>query len=156
MRFTVRLHSPKEFECPQASSPLFPFRLLETDNSDPLPLGVDTPNFSGGSVKIMNPRTSNNDYFDTSAFSAELIGRLGTARRKFFSGPELDNYNMSLVKNTQFAQRYTLQIRTELFNVSIHHTQFSAVNGNFNPPTSGKATAANDSRIGQLALKFSL
>jgi len=39
MGFTIRLHSPKEFECPQASSPLFPFRLLETDNSGPLPLG---------------------------------------------------------------------------------------------------------------------
>jgi len=67
-------------------------------------LGVDTPNLSGGSVKTMNPRTSNNDYFDTSAFSAELIGRLGTARRKFFSGQNSTTTNMSLVKNTQIAQ----------------------------------------------------
>jgi hypothetical protein len=128
--------------------------LLGTDNSGPLPLGIDTPNFSGGSVKIMNPRTSNYGYFDTSKFSAEPIGSLGTSRRKFFSGPGLDNYNTSLLKNTQFAERYTLQFRAEFFNV-FNHTQFSAVNGNFNAPTFGEATAANAPRIGQLALKLS-
>lgn len=128
--------------------------LLGTDNSGPLPLGIDTPNFSGGSVKIMNPRKSNNNYFDASAFSAEPIGQLGTARRRFFSGPGLDNYNIALLKNTVFAERYTLQFRAEFFNV-FNHTQFSSVNGNFNSSTFGKATAANGPRIGQLALKLS-
>jgi hypothetical protein len=128
--------------------------LLGTDNSGPMPLGIDTPNFSGGAVKIMNPRTSNKSYFDASKFSAEPIGQLGTARRKFFSGPGLDNYNMALLKNTVFFERYKLQFRAEFFNV-FNHTQFSSVNGNFNSSTFGKATGASNPRIGQLALKLS-
>jgi hypothetical protein len=106
---------------------------------------LDTPNVSSGSFKSTNPRASNNDYFDTSTSSAAPVGRLGTARRKFISGPELDNYTMSLVMNTPFVRRCTLHFRAELFN---QHPQFPAMSGNFNPPTSGKTTVANDSRIG--------
>jgi len=127
--------------------------LLGTNNSGPLPLGIDTPNYSGGSVKTMNPRKSNNSFFTTSAFSAETIGQLGTARRRFFSGPGLDNYNMSLLKDTKILDRYTLQFRAEFFNV-FNHTQFSSVNGNFNSSTFGQATGAADPRLGQLALKL--
>lgn len=129
--------------------------LLGTDNSGPLPLGIDTPNYAGGPVQITNPRSSTtNSYFNTSGFSQETIGQLGTARRRFFNGPGLDNYNTSLLKNTTFADRYTLQFRAEFFNV-FNHTQFNTVNGNFNSPTFGQATAAADPRIGQLALKLS-
>jgi hypothetical protein len=129
--------------------------LLGTDNSGPLPLGIDTPNYSGGSVKIVNPRNStNHGYFDTTGFSQETVGQLGTARRRFFSGPGLDNYNMSLLKDTKLLERYTLQFRAEFFNV-FNHTQFSAVNGNINSPTWGQATGANDPRLGQVALKLS-
>jgi hypothetical protein len=128
--------------------------LLGTDNSGPLPLGIDTPNFSGGSVKQLNPRKSGRYYFDTTGFSAEPIGQLGTSRRRFFSGPGMENFNMALSKDTKFFDRYTLQFRAEFFNV-FNHTQFSAVNGNFNSPAFGQAIGANDPRLGQLALKLS-
>jgi hypothetical protein len=128
--------------------------LLGTDNSGPLPLGIDTPNYSGGKVGTKNPRNSSNYFFDISGFSAETIGQLGTARRRFFSGPGIDNYNMSLLKDTKFFDRYTLQFRAEFFNV-FNHTQFNAVNGNFDNTTAfGQVTGAADPRIGQLALKL--
>lgn len=130
--------------------------LLGTDNSGPLPLGIDTPNYSGGSVKTLNPRQSGNLYFDTSGFSAERIGQLGTGRRRFFSGPGLNNFNTALSKDTKFFDKYSLQFRAEFFNV-FNHAQFSAVPtvaGNFNATGFGQASAADDPRIGQLALKF--
>jgi len=128
--------------------------LLGTDNSGPLPLGIDTPNYSGGSVKTFNARSSSHAYFDTTGFSQETLGQLGTARRRFFSGPGVDNYNMSLLKDTTFFERYTLQFRAEFFNV-FNHTQFASVTGNYNSSTWGKATTADDPRLGQLALKLS-
>jgi hypothetical protein len=127
--------------------------LLGTDNSGPLPLGIDTPNYSGGKVGIKNPRNSSGNYFDISGFSDETVGQLGTARRRFFSGPGIDNYNMSLLKDTKFFNRYTLQFRAEFFNV-FNHTQFSTVSGNKNASQFGEATGAADPRIGQLALKL--
>lgn len=127
--------------------------LLGTDNSGPLPLGIDTPNYAGGSVRKMNPRKNQGNYFDTTGFSAETIGQLGTARRRFFNGPGQNNFNAALSKNTQLYERLNLDFRAEFFNIC-NHTQFSSVNGNFNSPTFGQATAARDPRIGQLALKL--
>jgi outer membrane receptor protein involved in Fe transport len=127
--------------------------LLGTDNSGPLPLGIDTPNYSGGSVQKLNARNPTHAFFDTSKFSAEPIGHLGTARRRFFQGSGINDFNTSLSKDTTFFDRYTLQFRAEFFNV-FNHTQFSAVDGNFNSSTFGQATSAADPRIGQLALKL--
>ena len=127
--------------------------LLGTNNAGPLPLGIDTPDFSGGAVKIKNPRTSGGYYFDTTQFSAEPIGQLGTSRRRFFAGPGQNNFNMSLSKETVLTRNYTLQFRAEFFN-AFNHTQFSSVDGNFNSPTFGQATAAGSPRLGQLALKL--
>ena len=45
-----------------------------------------------------------------------------------------------------------MSFRAEFFNL-LNHTQFSTVNGNFNSPTFGQATAARDPRIGQMVLK---
>jgi hypothetical protein len=130
--------------------------LLGTNNSGPIPLGIDTPNYSGGSVQKLNPRKLGNLYFNTSGFSAETIGHLGTARRSFFQGPGINNFNTALSKNAKFFERYTLEFRAEFFNV-FNHTQFESVpqsSGNFDSSEFGEAPAAADPRIGQLALKL--
>jgi hypothetical protein len=128
--------------------------LLGTTFAGPLPLGVDTPNFAGGSVHILDPRKSaTNQYFDTGKFSMETLGQLGTSRRRFFAGPGINNFNIALAKNTRFGERYNLEFRAELFNI-FNHAQFSTVQGNINASNFGQATSAHDPRIGQLALKF--
>ena len=127
--------------------------LLGTPNAGPLPLGIDTPNFTGGSVHFLNPRNSARFYFDHAQFSQEPIGQLGTARRRFFSGPGINNFNVALAKNTRFGERYNLEFRAEFFNI-FNHAQFSNVDGNFNSSTFGQVIHARDPRIGQLALKF--
>jgi hypothetical protein len=127
--------------------------LLGTNNAGPLPLGIDTPNFAGGSVHILDPRNTTRLYFDASQFSAEPIGQLGTSRRRFFHGPGINNFNMALSKSTRFSEKYNLEFRAEFFNI-FNHTQFSNVDGNFNSSTFAQAIHAHDPRIGQLALKF--
>jgi hypothetical protein len=130
--------------------------LLGTDNTGPFPLGLDTPNYSGGPIKKYNPRNNGNLYFDTSKFSIEPIGQLGTARRRFFSGPGLNDFDMALLKETKFSERYSLQFRAEFFNV-FNHTQFQSVpqtDGNFGSAEFGQASSAANPRIGQLALKL--
>jgi hypothetical protein len=128
--------------------------LLGTTFAGPLPLGIDTPSFAGGSVGILNPRKSvTNQYFDTTKFSLEPLGSLGNARRRFFAGPGINNFNMALAKNTHFGERLNLEFRAEFFNI-FNHAQFANVQGNINASNFGQATSARDPRIGQLALKF--
>src|SRR5271157_380736 len=130
--------------------------LLGTVNSGPQPLPVDTPNYSGGSLGITNPRKSPNlAYFNTAVFSKDtVLGTEGTANRRFFHGPGINNWDMALLKDTQLTERMKLQFRAEFFNI-FNHAQFLTPSGNISSPsTFGVITNANPPRIGQLGLKL--
>jgi hypothetical protein len=60
--------------------------LLGTQNSGPIQLGIDVPNYIGGPVHNNDPR-SGKPYFDPSGFMPEPLGHLGNAKRRFFHGP---------------------------------------------------------------------
>jgi hypothetical protein len=138
-----------------------PVTLIETDDhsllgtsfTGPQPLPVDTPNFAGGSLGITDPRTSpGHTYFNTSLFSPSTIGQEGTADRRFFHGPGVNDWDMALVKDTTLTERTKLEFRAEFFNL-FNHAQFVTPSGilssNF-----GAVLSARDPRIGQLSLKL--
>jgi hypothetical protein len=137
--------------------------LLGTSGTGPIPLPVDTPNFAGGSLGITDPRKSpNHTYFNTVLFSASAIGQEGTANRRFFHGPGINNWDVALLKDTHLTERLDLQFRAEFFNV-FNHAQFGSPDGrlsqsgpNLNNINSsfGTVTTAADPRIGQLSLKL--
>jgi hypothetical protein len=122
---------------------------------------LDTPNYNGGPLNInTNPRNGR-PAFNTSAFSPEALGQLGNARRRFFYGPGIDNYDMTLAKSLRISESKSLEMRVEGFNV-FNHAQFyasstgvSAVDGEINDPNFGKIVNAAAPRLIQLAAKFS-
>jgi len=122
--------------------------------------GVDTPYFIPGNLHInTNPRNSQ-AAFNTALFptnTAPYLGQLGNARRRFFYGPGLENYDMSLQKEVALPEGKMLQFRMEAFNV-FNHAQFfgaAAVNGNISSAGFGQIVNAMPPRQVQLALKFS-
>lgn len=140
------------------------FSLLGTGGAGAISLPIDTPNFAGGSVSIGNPRSITTPYFNTALFSPEVLGVLGNSRRRFFSGPGLNNWDMALLKDTLIKEGMTLEFRAEVFNL-FNHAQFNLPDGNItdtpavNPDTGrlqgfGTITSARDPRIMQLSLKF--
>ncbi len=119
---------------------------------------VDTPNLVPGPLHITNPRqqdlaTGANPYFNTSLFTPDNLGELGTANRRFFHGPGLNNFDMALLKNVRLAESKMLQFRVEFFNL-FNHAQFGLPTGNINSSTFGFVTSAGPGRIGQLGLKL--
>lgn len=126
--------------------------LLGTSSAGAISLPVDTPNFTPGSLNIADPR-SGQPYFNTSLFSPETLGTLGTARRRFFSGAGLNNWDIALLKDTLIKEGMNLEFRTELFN-AFNHAQFLLPDGNVNSATFGRVTAAGAPRIMQLSLKL--
>ena len=137
-----------------------PVTLIETDDNSllgtqftgPIPLGIDVPDYSGGSVHISDPRTSTT-YFNTSGFSPEPLGQLGNAHRRFFHGPGINNWDMALLKDTKLTESMNVEFRAEFFNI-FNHAQFGVVDGNVNSPTFGQVKTALAPRIGQLSLKL--
>jgi hypothetical protein len=118
---------------------------------------IDEPDYSGGALRLNhNPRTSRNNYFDTSDFSMNALGTPGTSKRRFFYGPGADNYDMAVAKKLPLTESKALLFRLEGFNV-FNHTQFNgpgSVDGDIGSSTFGSAISASAPRILQGALKL--
>jgi len=117
---------------------------------------LDTPNYNGGPLEInTNPRNGRPE-FNTSAFSTETLGRLGTAARRSFYGPGFNNFDLTLTKLLPITESKSIEFRWEGFN-AFNHAQFygaGAVDGEVNDPHFGEIVSAASPRLIQVAAKF--
>ena len=114
---------------------------------------VDTPNYNGGTLTFNTDPRSGQPYFNPNQFSLEAIGQLGTADRRIFHGPGINNWDLALLKDTKITESKLLQFRFEFFN-AFNHAQFQLPQGSILNGTFGYVTNANAPRIGQAALKL--
>ena len=118
---------------------------------------LDTPNYTPGCDLKINHDPANGPAFNTACFSIPPLGQLGNARRRFFYGPGIENFDLALLKLVKFTASRDLELRFEVFNL-FNHPQFygpGAVDGNIASPTFGRIVAAAPPRFIQLAAKFS-
>src|SRR5207249_11037265 len=79
-------------------------------------------------------------YFDTSAFTLQDAGFLGTSGRNYLTGPGYFNLDFSLGKNIpvkQLGENGALEFRGEFFNI-LNHPNF-AINDTFRQIFAGSA-----------------
>jgi hypothetical protein len=118
--------------------------------------GVDEPDYAGGPLDLNHNPRNTRPYFNISQFSENVLGTSGTAKRRFFHGPGMDNYDMALLKNMRLSETRSLQFRLEGFNI-FNHAQFfgsQAVDGNIDSSTFGQVINAASPRLMQLGAKF--
>jgi hypothetical protein len=118
--------------------------------------GVDEPQYVPGPLNLNSNPRNQKSYFNTSLFSLQPLGDPGNAKRRFFYGPGIDNYDMALLKTFSLTESKTLQFRFEGFNI-FNHAQFygpASVNGNINSSTFGDVVSAAAPRLLQAAVKF--
>lgn len=134
--------------------------LIGTGNNGVNNITIDEPNIAPGNLEIQhNPRKaiqSIQPYFNTSLFSVNPLGDIGDAKRRFFYGPGIENWDMALLKTVTFKESRTLELRLETFNI-FNHAQFDgagSVNGNFGSSTFGAVQSAASPRLLQAAAKF--
>jgi Carboxypeptidase regulatory-like domain/TonB dependent receptor len=130
--------------------------LLGTEPNGVNNYGVDEPEYTPGALALNHNPRNRQSYFNTSLFSLQPLGEPGNARRRFFYGPGIDNYDMALLKNVPLTESKSLQFRFEGFNV-FNHAQFygpASVNGNINSSTFGQVVSAAAPRLMQAAVKF--
>jgi len=118
--------------------------------------GVDTPRWSGASIGLhTNPR-GGAPVFDASQFTLPTLGTMGNARRRFFSGPGIENLDATLSHCFLVKDNRALEFRAEAFNLA-NHAQFfgaSSVEGNISSGDFGQAVSAMPPRLMQLALRY--
>jgi len=106
-----------------------------------------------GRLVITNPRNNGGQYFSASAFAPSAVCLEGDARRRFFHGPGINNWDFALIKDTRITERFNLQFRGEFFNL-FNHAQFLTPGGILGSASFGLVTATLPGRIGQLSLKL--
>ncbi len=132
--------------------------LLGTFGTGPTGSVVDTPNFTRGPLNFSDPRRENlttltNPYFNTSLFSDETVGQIGTSNRRFFHGPGSGEWDFGLLKDVSLTESKAVEFRAEFFNI-FNHTNFGLPQGDIINSAFGFVTSASPPRIGQLAVKF--
>jgi hypothetical protein len=130
--------------------------LLGTQGNGINNLAVDELQQAPGPLDLNHNPRNGNPYFNTALFSLPALGSVGNSGRRSFSGPGIDNYDLTLQKNWKFTEAKSLQLRVEAFN-AFNHAQFygpSSVDGNISSPTFGHVVSAAPPRLVQLALKI--
>src|SRR5262249_3489724 len=92
-------------------------------------------------------------WFDTAAFARPAVGTLGTSGRNVLVGPGVGNFDFSLIKDTRFTERMSVQLRAESFNL-FNHPLFNTPDANVDNRTVGQISAAADPRRVQFGLKL--
>ena len=130
--------------------------LIGSGNNGVNGIGADMPNFTPGPLEIDHNPRNGQAYFNASLFSIAPLGSPGDAKRRFFYGPGISNFDMALEKDVRLSESRSLEFRVEAFNV-FNHAQFygpAAVNGNISSANFGQIVNAAPPRLVQLACKF--
>ncbi|MBZ5565443.1 MAG: hypothetical protein LAP13_23845, partial [Acidobacteriia bacterium] len=107
-----------------------------------------------GKFRQLNPRGPGHLAFDPSVFASPALGTIGNSARTLCCGPGIDNFDVSLMKDSALTERTRLQFRVEFFN-AVNHAQFMSPDGNTTDGGDfGRVKQARDSREVQLALKL--
>jgi Carboxypeptidase regulatory-like domain len=119
--------------------------------------GTQRPNWTGKNPKLsgsVNKRL--NGYFDTSQFSYNAPFTFGNTPRSMpdLFQPGIDDWSMSLFKETSITEKTHIQFRAEAFN-TFNRVQFGAPNANLGPGFGVISSQQNGPRTLQLGLRFS-
>jgi len=101
---------------------------------------------------VNGPKTAA-EFFNTAAF-ATAVGHFGDERPGALLGPGYQVWDMSLIKNTRFGERFNTQLRLETFN-TFNHGNPSGVDANISDGSSfGTVNGWHDPRNLQLGIKL--
>ena len=81
---------------------------------------------------------------------------MGNARRRFFSGPGMENLDATLSRDIHLPKDETLEFRAEAFNPVNHAQFFGPLRSRATSPAApfGQAVSAMPPRLMQLALRY--
>lgn len=123
----------------------------------------DRPDLVVGAGCSNNPVNPGNpdQYYNPRCFSLSAPGFFGNLGRDTLIGPDLLNFDLSLVKSTKLTEKLSIEFRTEFFNI-FNHANFSVPSGltifdaqGRVPVNAGKITSTvTDPREIQFALKL--
>jgi len=131
-----------------------PFTVVQSGDRAGVGGGSQRPDLVG---PIQRDPRNVNQFFTTAAFTLAPLGRFGTAGRNIIRGPGLNNWDISVSKNTKIHfykdKIITLRARFEFFN-AFNRANFDSVGATFASATFGRILSANDPRHIALSMEI--
>ena len=130
--------------------------LLGTQGNGINNLAVDELEHVPGPLGLNHNPRNGRPYFNTALFSLPVRGSVGNGRRRFFSGPGIDNYDLTLQKSLRLTESKLFEFRFETFN-AFNHAQFygpASVDADISSETFGQVVGAAPPRLLQIASKI--
>jgi hypothetical protein len=123
--------------------------LTITSNGNPGTTGTGVrADYLGGD--LYPDKQTRQQWFNPLAFGRPADGTLGSTPKGFLRGPGINQWDVSLFKNTRVGSRMMIQFRLETFN-TFNHAQFNGISTGVNVPNAGQAvTAATQGMLGQV------
>jgi hypothetical protein len=115
--------------------------------------GGDRPNQTGNAKSGVHG--SINEFFNTSAFAHQTVGRLGNTMPNSIYGPHQRHLDIALSKDFSLYEATKLQFRAEAYNLT-NTPNFGTPGNNLGASTFGViSSTTNTARLLQFALRFS-
>ena len=111
-----------------------PFTITSSGASLNAPGNTQTADLVKSSVSILGGIGRGASWFDPLAFAPVTAVRFGTVGRNNMRGPGVFNFDASLFRNFKITERFMLQFRTEVFNLT-NTPAFNNPGGNASSPT---------------------
>jgi hypothetical protein len=139
--------------------------ILTMNSGQPFGIGSggDPANVGGGSERAQvlgNPNTGFNqsiqEWFNTAAFAVPAAYTFGNEGRNNMSGPAFKNLDFNATKNFSLTERFTLQFRSEFFDI-LNHPNFGLPDGTVTDSAFGVINSTanpNSNREIQFSLKL--
>ncbi|HTF68516.1 MAG TPA: hypothetical protein VK638_38145, partial [Edaphobacter sp.] len=106
-------------------------------------------------VPLYPAHKTNAEWFNPAAFAAPAPYAFGNSGYNMLRGPNYQNWDMNLEKNTAIGERYKLQLRGEVFNVANHPNFGVPSSAISNPASLGViSSVVNENRTIEFAAKF--
>jgi len=106
-------------------------------------------------VPLYPAHKTNAEWFNPAAFAAPAPYAFGNSGYDMLRGPNYQNWDMNLEKNTAIGERYKLQLRGEVFNVANHPNFGVPSSAISNPASFGViSSVVNENRTIEFAAKL--
>jgi hypothetical protein len=106
-------------------------------------------------VPLYPAHKTNAEWFNPAAFAVPAPYAFGNSGYDMLRGPNYQNWDMNLEKNTAIGERYKLQLRGEVFNVANHPNFGVPSSAISNPASFGViSSVVNENRTIEFAAKF--
>lgn len=106
-------------------------------------------------VRLYPAHKTNAEWFNPAAFTAPKPYVFGNSGYDMLWGPHYQNWDMNLQKNISFLERYTVELRGDVFNVA-NHPNFGVPSASISNPASFGviSSVVNENRTIEFGAKF--